>query len=147
MAAASLSPKAFVEKWSQVRVNEIAAAQSHFNDVCALVGHDAPLQADPRGAFFRFEQPTQKSGGNQGRADVFYRHKFIWEYKGAHANLDKAYQQLLLYRESLGNPPLLITCDLQRIVIHTNFTDTARQSHEVDFDRLLNGDGLNLLQR
>ncbi len=47
--------------------------------------------------------------GTRGRADVWYDKKFIWEYQGKHANLDKAYQQLLLYRESLGNPPLLIT--------------------------------------
>lgn len=32
---------------------------------------------------------------------------FALEYKGKHADLDKAYQQLLNYREDLQNPPLL----------------------------------------
>ncbi len=139
--------KQFVKTWSNVGVNEIAAAQSHFNDICALVGHDTPLKADPAGNFFRFEQPAEKTGGTRGRADVWYDKKFIWEYKGKHADLEKAYQQLLLYRESLGNPPLLITSDLQRIIIHTNFTSTIKESHEIDLARLATGDGLALLQR
>ena len=37
---------------------------------------------------------------------------FAWEYKGQHANLDKAYDQLLQYREALENPPLLIVSDM-----------------------------------
>lgn len=57
------------------------------------------------GKDFSFEMSTIKPDGRKGRADVFYRGKFIWEYKGPHANLDKAYQQLLLYRKELGNPP------------------------------------------
>ncbi len=104
--------KDFIKTCNRVEVNEIAAAQSHFNDICALMGHDAPLKADPQGKFLRFEQPAEKTGGTRGRAGVWYKGKFIWEYKGKHANLDKAYQQLLLYRESLGSPPLLITSDL-----------------------------------
>ncbi|HJT78965.1 MAG TPA: hypothetical protein VJ739_17340, partial [Gemmataceae bacterium] len=33
-----------------------------------------------------------------------------------------AYNQLLKYREALENPPLLVVCDMDRLVIHTNFT-------------------------
>jgi hypothetical protein len=62
-------------------------------------------------------------------------------------NLDKAYEQLLLYREALGNPPLLITSDTRRIKVHTNFTNTVKRVHEVDFDSLLAGPGLELLRR
>lgn len=142
-----MTPPAFVSKWSQIQLKETAAAQSHFNDICALVGHPTPTVADPKGAFFTFEASTDKTSGGRGRADVWYKGRFIWEYKGAHADLDKAYQQLLLYRESLENPPLLITSDLQRIIIHTNFTGTVKQVHEITFDRLLNGDGLALLRR
>ena len=116
----------FIKTWSQVQVNEIAAAQSHFNDICALVAHDPPLKADPKGDYFRFEQPAEKTGGARGRADVWYAKKFIWEYKGVHADLDKAYQQLLQYRESLQNPPLLVVSDMEQIVIHTNFTKWAK---------------------
>jgi type II restriction/modification system DNA methylase subunit YeeA len=141
-----MTPQQFVQRWSQIQLKETAAAQSHFNDICALVGHAPPIVADPTGAFFTFEASTDKTGGGRGRADVWYRGRFIWEYKGVHADLDKAYQQLLLYRESLENPPLLITSDLQRI-IHTNFTGTVKRIHEITFDRLLNGDGLALLKR
>ncbi len=36
---------------------------------------------------------------------------------------------MLLYREDLENPPLLIVCDLDRFEIHTNFTGTAKQTY------------------
>jgi len=50
-----------------------------------------------------------------------------WEYKGLHANLDAAYQQLLQYREALQNPPLLVVCDTDRIIVHANFINTVKQ--------------------
>lgn len=142
-----MTPQQFVKRWDKVLLKETAAAQPHFYDVCALVGHALPHVADPKGEFFTFEASTDKTTGGRGRADVWFKGQFIWEYKGVHADLDKAYQQLLLYRESLGNPPLLITSDLQRIIIHTNFTGTVKQVHEITFDRLLTGDGLALLRR
>ena len=142
-----MTPKEFVTRWSQIKLKETAAAQSHFNDICALVGHPLPIVADPKGEFFTFEAKSKKASGGRGRADVWYKGRFIWEYKAAQADLDKAYQQLLLYRESLENPPLLITSDLVRILIHTNFTGTVKQIHEITLDRLLNGDGLDLLRR
>ncbi|MDM8527084.1 hypothetical protein QUF58_02625 [Anaerolineales bacterium HSG24] len=143
----TITPKQFVEKWSAIQQKEIAVAQSHFFDVCALVNHPRPLDFDPTGKIFAFEATTQKSTGTKGRADVFYRDKFIWEYKGAYADLDKAFDQLNLYRDALGNPPLLITSDTKRIIIHTNFTNTVKQIHEIDFDSLLTGNGLKLLKR
>ena len=72
---------------------------------------------------------------------------FAWEYKGQHANLDKAYAQLLQYRESLLNPPLLIVSDMQRIVIHTNFTNTAKQTHNLALEDLLEPARLELLRQ
>ena len=87
-----LTPKQFVAKWSQMRLKETAAYQSHFSNVCALAGHKTPTQLDPSGTFFAFETSTEKAGGSRGRADVWYKDKFIWEYKGAHADLGRAYQ-------------------------------------------------------
>jgi len=142
-----MTAKEFVNKWEKVRLNEIAAAQSHLNDVCALIGHDTPVKADPKGKFFTFEKPTKKTGDKSGRADVWYKGRFIWEYKGFHANLDKAYQQLLLYRESLGNPPILITSDMHKIIIHTNFTNTIKAVHELKLEELLEPDNVELLKR
>jgi hypothetical protein len=142
-----LTVQQFVDKWKANELNEIASAQSHFIDICNLVGHPAPTDCDPKGEFFTFEIVTDKTNGGKGRADAWYKAKFIWEYKRPHLSLVKAYNQLLLYRESLGNPPLLITSDTHEIIIHTNFTNTAKKIHEIDFNCLLTGNGLELLKR
>lgn len=34
-----MTPSAFVSKWSQIKLKETAAAHSHFNDICAVMGH------------------------------------------------------------------------------------------------------------
>lgn len=142
----SLSPQQFVKKWSKIQLKERTSAQSHFNDVCALVGHKLPLEEDPTGKIFTFEADSEKVGGEHGWADAFYQGKFIWEYKGPYKDLDKAYQQLLLYKDSLGNPPLLITSDTQVIRVHTNFTNTVKKIYTVTFDTLLEGSGLDILR-
>jgi len=141
-----LNVQQFVSKWKEIELSEIAVAQSHFIDVCSLIGHPAPTDADPKGEFFTFEITAEKPDGEPGRADAWYKGKFIWEYKRPGSDLGKAYNQLLLYRESLGNPPLLITSDTHDIIIHTNFTNTAKKIHIIDFERLLKGDGFNLLK-
>ncbi|KAB2642054.1 MAG: hypothetical protein DVB26_03885 [Verrucomicrobia bacterium] len=33
------------------------------------------------------------------------------------------------YRNALENPPLLVVCDLDRIIVHTNFTGTVSATH------------------
>ncbi len=40
----NLNPQQFVAKWRNVTANERKVAQSHFNDVCELIGHEN----DPR---------------------------------------------------------------------------------------------------
>lgn len=141
-----MTVKQFIEKWSKSELRERASSQSHFNDVCALVGHATPTDIDSKGEFFTFEADVNEDTEKKhGWADAWYKGKFIWEYKGPHKNLDVAYQQLLRYRESLGNPPLLITSDTQRIIIHTNFTNTAKRIEVIDFERLQK-DGLQLLE-
>ncbi|MBI1298868.1 class I SAM-dependent DNA methyltransferase [bacterium] len=142
----NLSPQEFVAKWRGVTQKERSVSQSHFNDLCRLVGHATPIEADPTGKWFAFEAGADKLGGGQGWADVWMRGHFGWEYKGKHADLDKAYQQLLRYRESLQNPPLLIVSDIDRIVIHTNFTNTVKQVIPITFDDLLTPDGLRKLK-
>ncbi len=128
-----MTPAEFVAKWSNLknRLNELAAAQSHFNDVCALVGHPPPYADEIDSDTFRFEKSAEKPDGNKGRADVFYHRHFVWEYKGYHGNLDRAYQQVQRYREALDNPPLLIVCDLETIRIHTNFTNYPSRRTEI----------------
>ncbi len=74
-----------------------------------MIGHSKPAAADPTGESFTFEKGAAKSTGGQGWADVWKRGVFAWEYKGKHANLDAAYQQLLQYREALENGGFCIT--------------------------------------
>lgn len=71
---------------------------------------------------------------------------FAWEYKGKHADLDKAYQQLRQYRESLQNPSLLVVSDIDTIVVHTNFTNTVKQVFTITLDDLLTAPGLQKLR-
>jgi len=112
---------AFIQRWSQSTLREQQAAQSHFNEVCALVGQTPPTQADPRGIFFTFEEQVAKPDGSMGRADVWYKGHFAWEYKGKHKSLDAAYIQLLTYSGDLANPPLLVVCDFEEYRIYPQF--------------------------
>lgn len=124
-----MTPAEFLAKWSKVALSERASYQQHFLDLCALVGHEPPAKLDPTGEFFAFERGAEIHGGGDGWADVWKRGFFGIEYKGKHKDLGKAYDQLLKYRASLENPPLLVVCDTDRIDIHTNFTGTAEKVH------------------
>lgn len=128
----------FVAKWSKAELTESSASQQHFLDLCSVFDHPTPAEADPTGEWFTFEKGAEKQGGGKGWADVWKRGFFGWEYKGKHKDLAAAYDQLLLYREALENPRLLVVCDMDRFVIHTNFTNTVKQTYEIslkDFDK------------
>ncbi|HEV7859304.1 MAG TPA: hypothetical protein VGO91_11850 [Pyrinomonadaceae bacterium] len=40
------------------------------------------------------------------------------------------------YRETLENPPLLVVCDMDRIIIDTNFTATASKIYNIPLSEL-----------
>jgi type II restriction/modification system DNA methylase subunit YeeA len=141
-----MNPQSFIAKWRHADVNERAFYQSHFNDLCALVGHPSPMEMDSHGTFFRFEAGASKSTGGEGFADVWYKDHFAWEYKGKHADLDKAYQQLLRYHDALDNPPLLIVSDGQTIIIRTKITNTPKKEYTLTLDDLLQPDKLAILR-
>ncbi len=126
----------FITKWKKADLKERSAAQELFIDLCHLVGHPTPAEADPTGADFCFEKGAAKHGGGDGFADVWKRLFFGWENKGRHKDIDSAFDQLLLYKDSLDNPPLLVVCDMDRIVIRTNFTGTAPVTYEIAMERL-----------
>ncbi len=44
-----LSLTAFIAKWQKSTLTERQAAQSHFNDLCELLGQPTPTEADPSG--------------------------------------------------------------------------------------------------
>ena len=141
----------FTTKWERIELRERAAAQEHFIDICQLVGVETPAQADPKGESFTFEKSLHKDTGGSGFADVWRKGCFAWEYKGLHKDLDEAYRQLQLYREALGNPPLLVVCDLDRFQVHTNFNNTVKrvytfQNSEISSDDLVAGTQLTPVQ-
>jgi hypothetical protein len=143
----TITPQEFVYKWrTAVYLKERSSAQEHFIDLCHLIGHDTPAQAAPTGHAFTFEAGANKLRGGRGWADVWKKGFFAWEYKGHHADLDKAYQQLLQYREALKNPPLLVVCDLETIVIHTNFTNTVKRVYTITLEDLRKPIGISRLR-
>ncbi len=142
-----MTPQEFIAKWQPVELTERSACQQHFLDLCELLGQPKPAAADPEGAWYCFERGVSKNDGGNGWADVWMQNHFGWEYKGKHKNLDTAYKQLLQYRESLENPPLLVVCDLDRFEIHTNFTGTAKKVFAFDLAGLAEPKNLDVLRR
>jgi hypothetical protein len=120
--------------------------QEHFLDLCYLVGHQTPNDLDPTGKQFGFEMGAAKTSGGQGWADVAKLGFFGWEYKAKHADLDKAYEQLLLYRDALKNPPILVVSDIDHIIIRTNYVNFSNQTYNITLDDLLNPESLRILK-
>jgi type II restriction/modification system DNA methylase subunit YeeA len=136
----------FIAKWRKAELKERAAAQEHFLDLCHLLDHPTPAEADATGATFCFEKGAAKHGGGEGFADVWKQGFFGWEYKGKRKDLDAAYDQLLRYKDALENPPLLVTCDLERFVVRTNFTYTAPATYEFRLEELAEPRNIEILR-
>lgn len=134
-----LSLPEFVDRWKASTLSERAAAQSHFIDLCEVLGHPHPAALDQTGEAFTFEKHVSTTDEGKGFADVWKRGFFGWEYKGKYRDLNAAYRQLLLYREDLENPPLLVTCDQDRFEVHTNFTRLRPQVYAFSLDDLASG--------
>ena len=131
-----MRPTQFIDKWRAAELKERSAAQEHFIDLCRLLGEPTPAEADPAGESYCFERGARKDGGGDGWADVWKRHCFAWEYKGAGASLDTAFNQLRQYALALENPPLLIVSDLVRFRIRTNWTNSVSEVHEFSLEDL-----------
>jgi hypothetical protein len=56
----AMTPGEFAAKWRGITTSERAAAQSHFIDMCRVLGEPAPTDADPDGTWYAFE----KGGSN-----------------------------------------------------------------------------------
>jgi CheY-like chemotaxis protein len=140
----TITPQQFVAKWRGDARKERSVAQEHVIDLCRLLGHETPGETRDGSRAFEAGVDTQKGG--QGWADVWKKGAFAWEYNGPHADLAKADQQIQQYRESLHNPPLLVVCDIQQIVIHTNFTNTITRDFTITLDELLTPAGQQRLR-
>jgi hypothetical protein len=115
-----MTPDDFIEKWTASTRNEQAAAKEHFIDLCGLLGVPTP-GSDATGKDYAFEKGATKTTGGRGWADVWRRDCFGWEYKSKGGDLEKAHDQLLRYAGALGNPPLLIVSDMDRMTVRTAF--------------------------
>ena len=131
-----MTPTEFIYKWQSSKLKERSGSQEHFIDLCRLLDEPTPAEADPSGERYCFERGARKDTGSTGWADVWKRHHFAWEYKGRHANLDKAFAQLRQYALALENPPLLIVSDMERIRICTNWTNTVSKTYQYELDDL-----------
>ena len=126
-----MTPTDFIHKWGKSELKESSAAQSHFVDLCQMLGVETPTDVDAVGDTYCFEKGATKSTGGNGFADVWKKGCFGWEYKGPKANLDTAYAQLQRYAVALENPPLLIVSDTKTIIIRTNWTNSVSETHTI----------------
>ena len=146
-----MTPQDFIAKWGApggvpgpaYALNEEQGAQSHFLDLCELLGVPKPGSAEG----YRFEEKSHIVGGKTGYADVFMRGVFAWENKAPGKNLDTALKQLLTYSLALSNPPILVVSDRLSIRIHTQFTGYPSATHTVAIDEMDQPDKLALLRR
>ena len=132
----AMTPHDFIDKWRGSELKESSGSQEHFIDLCRLLGEPTPAEADPTGQTYCFERGARKDSGRAGWADVWKRGHFAWEYKGKHANLDRAFEQLRQYALALENPPLLIVSDMVRFRIRTNWTNSVSETHEFELEDL-----------
>jgi hypothetical protein len=130
-----MTPDAFVTKWTANTRNEQAASKEHFLNLCELLEVPTP-NSDATGASYAFEKGVKKASGSGGWADVWRRGCFGWEYKSRGGDLEAAHDQLLRYCGALENPPLLITCDMDRIVVRTNFQGKVSERFDLALEDL-----------
>jgi len=122
----------FITRWENSTLNEQEGAQSHFLELCDVLGQPHP----DREGEYQFEMQVEKSGGGKGRADVWKRGHFAWEYKSPGEDLNRAFNQLKQYAGGLENPPLLVVSDMKRFIITTNFTNTPQKTYEFTIQEL-----------
>ncbi len=65
-----LSFSEFVRRWKIYAQSEKAGAQSHFIDLCEMLGEPRPAASDSVGENYAFEKHVQKTRGGKGFADV-----------------------------------------------------------------------------
>lgn len=137
-----MTPEQFIATWKDNPLTERAGAQAHFDDLCDLLG--VAKARDPDN--YCFERGAKKAGGGDGWADVWKRGHFGWENKKPGRDLNAALKQLTDYALQLENPPLLVVCDRERIVIHTAFTGYPDEPREIRIAQLVEPEARQLLQ-
>jgi type II restriction/modification system DNA methylase subunit YeeA len=142
-----MTPTEFTAKWGNSRLRERQGSQEHFVDLCRLLGEPTPAEDDAVGERYCFERGAEKVGGGDGWADVWRKGCFGWEYKGKHGDLNVALRQLQAYALDLQNPPYLVVSDMERIIVHTNWTNTISRRYEFTLADLLEPPKLEILRQ
>jgi type II restriction/modification system DNA methylase subunit YeeA len=137
-----MTPEQFIALWKDNKLTERGGAQAHFDDLCDLIGVDKPR--DPEN--YCFERGAKKASSGNGWADVWKRGHFGWENKKPGRDLNAALKQLTDYALQLENPPLLVVCDRERIVIHTAFTGYPDEPREIRIEQLVEPEVRQLLK-
>ena len=141
-----MTPNEFILKWRDNPLTERQASHTHFIDLCKLLDEPAPYDPGTDPDSYCFEKGATKITGSDGWADVWKRGAFGWEYKGPRKDLRAAYVQLQQYAVALENPPLLIACDREQFRVHTNFTNSVSEVHEIKLDELIDPDKRAILK-
>jgi hypothetical protein len=91
-----MTPQDFVDKWRPAAGREMGGYVEHFLDLCRVVGHETPMEADPSQSFSCFQKSVKKGDSQQGFADVknrtltnLYNERPTW-LDNAHRKLDEA---------------------------------------------------------
>ena len=120
-----MTPEHFIATWENTALNEEQGAQSWFNDLCELIGHEKP-RGERNGLVYAFEHRIAT-----GKADAFYENHFAWEFKAREGQLDEAMRQALGYSMYLKTPPLLVVSAFSVIRIRTNFPGMESVQREI----------------
>src|SRR5574337_1014031 len=99
-----MTPQAFISKWRDAALTERQGAQSHFLDLCALLGVPKPYDPSTNPERYCFERGATKTGSGRGWADVWLAGHFAWEYKRPDGDLGRALKQLMTYALALDDP-------------------------------------------
>ena len=142
-----MTPHEFKVKWSRPSGNERQTYQSHFNDLCEMLGVAKPSAADAADLTYTFEKQVDKASGGTGAAYVWKRGQFGWEYKAKESDLPGAYVQLLGYMNALENPPLLIVSDTKLSRIYPTFPNQKTVPIDIPIGRIDEPENLAILRR
>jgi len=124
---------------------ESASAQQHFLDLCTLIGHPTPAEADPTGQSFTFEAGATRFTAVRA-VPTFGRKAALRGSTKASTRISTSVPAIAPVREALENPPLLIVSDTDQIIIHTNFTNTIKRTYPIALDELVKPESLTLLR-
>ena len=130
------SAREFVTKWRGVELKERSAAQEHFIDLCRLVGHPTPAEADPNGQTLSPLRPARASSAAARAGPT--------SGSGATSPGSTRASTRTWTRPTSSCSSTASRCRTRRcwssrtwtqIVVHTNFTNTVKQVVRIDAGR------------